>query len=61
MFFMKPTASKLRQQDLEEAERELGAHRKSAEYHMAMSAMYAERVSRLKEEIEAAAEVARNG
>ena len=61
MFFMKPTASKLRHQDLEEAERELGAHRKAAEYHAAMSTMYAERVSRLKEEIEAAAEVVRNG
>lgn len=61
MFFMKPNAAKLRQQDLEEAERELGAQRKSAEYHAAMADMYAGRVARLKEEIESSAEVVRNG
>lgn len=55
MFFMKPNAAKLRQQDLEEAERELGAHRKSEEYHWSMASMYELRVARLKEEIEAAA------
>lgn len=61
MFWNKPLPHKLRQQDLEEAQRELHDMLKRQEYCTAMVCMYEGRVERLQEEIardKAAAEVA---
>lgn len=53
MFWNKPLPHKLRQQDLEEAQRQLHEYRKQAEFASSTVRMYESRVDRLKKEIAA--------